>query len=277
MPRSLIVTGGGRGIGRAIVESLVTLGHSVVVLARDPDHARSSLAEVQARGPGVIQVVRGDLGTLAGVEASAAALHSACPRLDVLIHNAGLWPTSRTLNADGFEQSFATNHLAPLLLSHRLLDRLRASGGRIVQVSAGLYVRGRADLERTPTGADFSQIRTYADTKLCNLLCTKILARELAPLGITVNATHPGVIRTDLGAAPGVMGWALRQIKRRWDPPEVGARSPVHLALAPELERVTGRYFDQLKEVDYDGPALDEALAEAVYAQAMSLTGLSQP
>jgi NAD(P)-dependent dehydrogenase (short-subunit alcohol dehydrogenase family) len=117
----------------------------------------------------------------------------------------------------------------------------------VVQVSAGLYVKGRIDPERSPSGADFSPFVTYGTSKLWNLVATLQLARELDGTGVTVNAVHPGVVRTRLGDMTGVRGALLALVKRFWATPEEGARGPFHLATAAELASVTGRYFDRLR------------------------------
>ena len=157
-----VVTGGGRGIGRAVTAQLVAPGRRVVALVRGAPPAPV---------PGV-EYVRGDLGDVASTRQAAAALAAACPRIDVLIHNAGVLPSRRELTADGVEQAFQTNHLAPFLLTHLLAERI----ARVVQVSAGLYVKGEADPLVTATGERFHPIRTYADTKLCNLLLLPLWA-----------------------------------------------------------------------------------------------------
>src|SRR5262249_8305093 len=149
---------------------------------------------------------------------------------------------------DEIERAFAVNHLAPFLLNH-LLARGLGKGGRIVQVSAGLYIKGKVDLERTPRGDDFHAIRTYASTKLCNLLLLERFASLFGPSGITINALHPGVIRTGLGDRSGLLGLLLRGVKHLWKTPEEGARPVVRLALDPSLVGVSGKFFDLDREV----------------------------
>ncbi len=249
--RTAVVTGGNRGIGRAVVDSLAGKGYRVVALCRRPVGI-----------PGA-EVVVGDLSCARTVALAADALASACPSIDVLVHNAGVWPTRRVLNEDGLELAFAVNHLAPFQLNLALEKRL----SRVVQVSAGLYVKGRVDPGRTPAGADFHRMRTYCDTKLANLLMLPLFARRWQDAGVTVNAVHPGVIRTRLGDPGGPLGLLLRAVKLTWAAPAAGAAPVVRLA---EVEGVTGTYFD----VDAERPvAHDAELAEALWHQAVELTG----
>ncbi|MEW9549048.1 SDR family NAD(P)-dependent oxidoreductase [Nonomuraea sp. NPDC050783] len=255
-----VVTGGNRGIGRAVCARLAADGYKVLLVARDPERGRRAAAEL----PGDVEPVTGDLTTVASVRRLAGELRSRCPRLDVLVHNAGLWPNRRVLTGDGVEESFAVNHLAPFLLNHLLEDRL----GRVVQVSAGLYVKGRAEPGRTAVGADFSAVRTYADTKLCNLLTVPLFAERWREAGITIDAVHPGVIRTGLGDRRGPLGWLLKAVKRTWATPEEGAASVAALAAGTG----SGRFFDQAREVPLQGPARDRELAARIWDEAEALT-----
>ena len=218
--------------------------------------------------------VAGDLASAREIRAAAAALLQACPRIDVLIHNAGLWPSRLERNEDGLEHAFVVNHLAPFLLNHLLEARLVEGQSRVVQVSAGLYVKGRPDPARTPTGEDFHPLGTYPTTKLCNLLLVPRFADRWRALGVTSNAVHPGVIRTGLGDRGGVLGYLLRAVKRLWKSPEEGARPVVRLALDPALAGVTGKYFHLEEEAPLQPVARDEALAARLWRQARELSGL---
>ncbi|GLW23424.1 SDR family NAD(P)-dependent oxidoreductase [Microbispora triticiradicis] len=267
MTRTAVVTGGSRGIGQAVAARLAEEGYRVVIVARDPVRGEAARAAL----PGDAVLVVADLGETASVREAAGALLDACPRLDVLVHNAGVWPARREITADGVERAFAVNHFAPFLLNHLLEERLRESGTRVVQVSAGLYVKGRAEPGRTATGLDFHPIRTYADTKLCNLMMVPLFARRWQDAGVTIDAVHPGVIRTDLGARGGPLGLVLKAVKRTWDTPEAGARPVVRLAL--DASGGTGRYFEIDEETPLAPVARDAALAEALWSEAAALTG----
>ncbi|MER5424306.1 SDR family NAD(P)-dependent oxidoreductase [Streptosporangium roseum] len=274
--RTAVVTGGNRGIGYAVVARLLQDGCEVVLVARDRERGEAARASLAGSGGARVRLVVGDLSSVREARATAGALGEACPRIDVLVHNAGLWPSRRVLGEDGLEQAFVTNHLAPFLLNHELEPLLAASGARVVQVGAGLYVKGRADPERTPTGLDFHPMRTYADTKLCNLLLVPRFAERWKDAGVTINAVHPGVIRTGLGDRGGPPGYLIKAAKLLWKSPDVGARPVVRLALAEETAGRTGRYF----HVDVEQPlapvAADTALAERLWTQALELTGLQR-
>ncbi|MFI0354592.1 SDR family NAD(P)-dependent oxidoreductase [Actinomadura sp. 9N407] len=263
-----VVTGANRGIGYAVAQGLLRHGYDVVLVSRD--RARGEAARASLGGG---RLVVGDLSSVRAVRETADALTEACPRIDVLVHNAGLWPSRRVLNEEGLEQSFVTNHLAPFLLNHALEPVLLASSTRVVQVSAGLYVKGKADPERTPEGLDFHAIRTYCDTKLCNLMMMPLFAERWKDAGVTIDAVHPGVIRTGLGARKGPVGLLLKAAKVVEKKPETGARPVVKLALArPERD---GRYFHLEKEQPLAPVAADTARARRLWEQAAKLTDVA--
>jgi NAD(P)-dependent dehydrogenase (short-subunit alcohol dehydrogenase family) len=247
--RTAVVTGGNRGIGYAVCEALAQQDFRVVAVVRNP----------AGPVPPGVEVIRGDLASRRTVAELVAALSAACPTIDVLVHNAGIWPNRLRHNEDGIEESFAVNHLAPFQLNLALESRLR----RVVQVSAGLYVKGRVDLESTPYGRDFRRMRTYCDTKRANLLLVPLFAKRWQD--VTIDAVHPGVIRTGLGDPGGVLGVLMRLAKRMMPAPPAGA-APV-VRLVPETG--TGRYFNMGKEE----PILDEPeLARRLWEQAEEMT-----
>jgi NAD(P)-dependent dehydrogenase (short-subunit alcohol dehydrogenase family) len=251
---NVVVTGGNRGIGRAVAAEAVRRGHRVTILARQPDEGAAAARAIGAN------LVVGDLSSARTARQVAAGITTAVPDIDVLVHNAALWPGHRELNEDGFERAFFTNHLAPFLINHLLEERLR----RVVQVSAGLYLRGRIDPDRTPGGEDFHPMRTYCDTKLANLLMVPLFAARWKDAGKTIDAVHPGVLRTSLGEHGGVTGLVLNAAKRFWKPADEAAPAIVDLVTSEG----TGRYFNKAKEEPLTGPARDTALAHRLWRDA---------
>jgi NAD(P)-dependent dehydrogenase (short-subunit alcohol dehydrogenase family) len=271
-----IVTGGNRGIGRAVAEQLAGDGLRVVLLCRDGHAGEQARTAIAGTAPGAqVELVVGRLDAIGAIRTAADALRDACPQIDILIHNAGVWPTRRLCNEDGLEQSFVVNHLAPFMLNHLLAPQLTADRARVVQVTAGLYVKGHPRLTATPYGHDFGAIGTYATTKLCNLLLLPRFAAHFRARGVTINAVHPGVIRTGLGDRTGPLGLVLRAVKRLWKSPAEGARPIVHLARDPALEGRSGAYFDGPRETPLAPIARDPALAAQLWDQARALSGLS--
>jgi NAD(P)-dependent dehydrogenase (short-subunit alcohol dehydrogenase family) len=216
----LILTGASRGIGRALALPLARErpADRLVLVARDRPRLEALAKEAEALG-GRTLVVPGDLSSRAGARDLGERLSGLVGPGATLVHNAGVWPSKRTLTADGLETAFAVNHLAPLVMQQPLLEAnlLR----RVMVVSAGLLIKGRFDPARTPTGEDFSGVRTYCTTKLCFALAMRDVAAAHPELDVVV--LHPGVVRTDLGARSGPVGWLLSLVKRGWESPETCA------------------------------------------------------
>lgn len=263
MAKTVVITGAGRGIGLATARELAAEGHRVVLVARRREQGEAAREGI---GGGAALVV-GDLGTRAGVTRLAEELRERFPETDALVHNAGIWPAKKAIGEDGFEQAFFTNHLAPFLLNHLLEDVLRANSARVVQVTAGLYPKGKVDPERTPRGLDFHPIRTYADTKLANLMTVPLFARRWEDTGVTITAVHPGVIRTGLGDRPGPLGLLLKLVKRSWAAPEAGARPVARLVTEPE----PALYHEEDRRAELLPPATDTALARRVWDDAAAV------
>ncbi|MBX3188269.1 MAG: SDR family NAD(P)-dependent oxidoreductase [Labilithrix sp.] len=214
----VIVTGASRGIGRALARALAAKGRRLVLVARDAAALETLAREVEARGAAAA-VVPGDLGSLARARALGDRLATIARPGAALVHNAGLWPSERVITDGGLEAAFVVNHLGGLALQAPLLDARRL--GRIMVVSAGLILKGRFDPQRTPTGADFSRLRTYCTTKLCFAIAMRDVAAAHPEVDVVV--LHPGVVNTGLGAQRGPIGVLLSLVKRAWESPDVCA------------------------------------------------------
>jgi len=256
-----VITGTTHGIGRVTGRELARAGRTVVMLCRDLRAGRAVREEIRAQVPGAsVEVIHCDLASLGSVRAGADAVRSEYRRIALLVNNAGMVSTRHRMSVDGFELTFATNHLGPFLLTALLLDRL-ADGARVINVASRAHLRGRLDFERiTNPRARYNAMAAYAQSKLANVLHAFALARRLAATRICVNCLHPGVVATNL-----LPRW-LRLIKPLLSPGildvENGARTTLHLALAADAGAVTGRYFDERQQ-----PARAAALANDVQLQ----------
>lgn len=272
--KRILVTGGNRGIGKAIVTKLYKEGHALVLHSRSLEQGREAAKEIQVSvsepsSLPEIECIAGDLSDIAVCYQLADEIKSRFPDLQVLINNAGIWKTEKVLNPDGFELSFMVNYLAPAILCIELKELLLKNGpSRIVNVNAGLYLKGKFDTAKTPFGEDFGAFRTYANTKQAGVFFMLDFAEELAGTDLCINAVHPGVIRTRLGDSKHIMSRFVKIFKRFWKSPDHGADAPVWLATAPEMEGVNGKYFDQKKEMALGkvvlNPQLRQDLGEAL-------------
>jgi NAD(P)-dependent dehydrogenase (short-subunit alcohol dehydrogenase family) len=262
-PSTVVITGASRGIGGALAVAAARPGRRLVLLAR-PSSALDAVAE-RARAAGAqVQVLPVDLRDRAATAAAGERLAADLPAGSVLVHCAGIWPARRELTADGLEAAFVVNHLSALWLQRPALAAGRL--GRILDVSAGLIVKGRVDAERTPTGADFSALGTYCTTKLCRAVALRATAAEHPDLDVLV--LHPGVVRTDLGARRGPLGLLLRLAKRRWEDPATCAARLAATLDEPGRWAEPGEAAWRLEDRPEPWPpvAADPATAEAVRA-----------
>jgi NAD(P)-dependent dehydrogenase (short-subunit alcohol dehydrogenase family) len=271
-----VITGATHGIGRVTSRELARAGKMLVMLCRDVTAASTVRFEIMRHAPRArIEVVHCDLASLASVREAAAAVRRDYPPLRLLVNNAGMVSTRHRTSVDGFELTFATNHLGPFLLTALLSDHLDKAA-RIVMVASRIHYRGRLDLAAVTNGrARYGATAAYARSKLANVMHTFALARRMAGTGISVNCLHPGVVATNL-----LPRW-LRVIKPLLTPvvfdAERGARTTVHLALDQSVAGVTGRYFDEYQLPRAASPlANDVELQESLWNMSAVWTGAPQ-
>lgn len=276
MMKSIVVTGGNAGIGKAIAVELAKLKHHVIIVSRNPDKGRAALEEIRnVSGSSMVHLVTGDLGSIRSTKDLAGQMLKKFPGVSILINNAGIWPTKLEINPDGLEMAFMVNHMAPFILSNMLWGQLKKNKpARIVNVNAGLYVKGKVDLEKTPYGKDFGKFATYMNTKLCNIYFTQKFSEIIQGSGVTINALHPGVIRTSLGESPGLLGSILKFLKKSMDDPETGARPPVWLATSPDVEQINGKFFWLTTQKPYAKNAQDPVLRDKLWDLSMRIASL---
>ncbi len=283
--RVCLVTGASNGIGKAAALDLAGMGASLVLLCRDRGRGEAAMAEISERsGNRDVTLLVADLSSQRQIRAAAASFLESGRPLHVLLNNAGAIHAERTLTGDGIETTFAVNHLGYFLLTRLLLDRLRDSGrARIVNVASALHRRGYGDgriaFDDLNGERQYGAWRAYGQSKLANILFTRELARRLDGAGVTANALHPGVVATGFGRNNRT-GWMpyfqalYRPFSRRAGQ---GADTPVWLATAPQLDGVTGRYFQDRRERQPAPQALNDADALRLWEVSEKMTGLVQP
>jgi NAD(P)-dependent dehydrogenase (short-subunit alcohol dehydrogenase family) len=273
--KTVLITGASAGIGKATASELAARGARVVMLCRQPAKAEAARAEVRARTPAAqIDVLPLDLRSLASVRDCAAAVLDACPRIDVLVNNAGVFPPSLRTTADGFEEQIGVNHLGHFLLTQLLLDRLAASApARVVTVSSMMHAGGKIDFASFRKPVNYTAMGAYRQSKLANILFSNELARRAAGRGVTSNSLHPGGVATEIARDAAL--WMRVGMRLVGASPAKGARTSIQLASAPEVEGLTGKYFVSGKEKAPDAAALDAGLARALWDESAKLVGLA--
>ncbi len=277
--KTVLITGGNTGIGKQTAIALARMGAQVTITSRNPDKGQTALTEIRREsGSEQVECMRLDLASLASVRSFAAEFLATHPRLDVLINNAGLTLTSRSETLDGFETTFGVNHLGHFALTGLLLERLKQSApARIVVLSSDAHkgaVRG-LDFDDLQARRKYSGMGAYCKSKLANALFTLELAERLQGTGVTVNAVHPGVVKTEFAGSDDVTGLFTVLVKLSHVfslTPEQGARTSVHVASAPELEGVTGKYFARSKLARPARNALDKQAALRLWEISEQLT-----
>lgn len=276
--RTVLITGATSGIGRATALALAAQGAQLIVVARDPARGEALLRDLSAAAPGTpaADLRLADLSSLADVRRLAREVRASHSQLHALINNAGGVHQTRQTTVDGLELTFALNHLAYFVLTNELLDLLRATpGARIVNVSSSAQAQGHIDFGDLQGERKYAPMRAYFPSKLANVLFTYELARRLAGSGVTVNALHPGVVNSNFGGQiRGPMGLAMSLIKRFGSvSPAQGAGTTVYLATSPEVEGVSGRYFERQKAVPSGKESYDQAIAGRLWDVSEQLTG----
>jgi retinol dehydrogenase 12 len=277
--KTVLITGATNGIGRVAALELAKMGADVVVVGRSREKTQAVVNEIRTQG-GKVDMLLADLSSLDEVRRLAAAFKSKYNRLDVLINNAGAFFSSRHETVDGYEMTFALNHLAYFVLTNELLDVLKDSApARIINVSSDAH-RGTSlnfdDLNRKKSysGSGFG---VYSESKLANVLFTYELARRLQGTDVTVNALHPGFVATGFGHNNGGLARLAMSLIQRVAAisPEKGAETIIYLASSPEVEGVTGRYFDKSKAVRSSDQSYNEAAARRLWEVSEQMTSLA--
>lgn len=245
--KTVLITGGNSGIGKATAQALAARGFRVFIAARDMRKSERALAEIISAVPGAqVMALKLDLADLDQVRAFAADFRQRVPVLDVLLLNAGLFPTHKQLTVQGLEMQFGVNHLGHFLLTNLLLDNVKAAEqGRIVVVSSIMHWLGRIDFSSFLGEKRYNPLLAYGQSKLANVLFAQELSRRLEGSGIHVNALHPGGV--DTGIARDLPKFLQKIYAMTTVSAEKGAESSIFLASAPEAAVYNGKFIRNCK------------------------------
>ena len=244
-----VVTGATAGLGKETALALAKMGATVVIVARDAAKASRTADEIEKAAPNAkVDVVLADFASLEAVRAAAREIGARYRAVSVLINNAGVAKKHRTLSADGYELTFAVNHLAPFLFTRELRPLLQTGApARIVNVASAAEAHGPIDFDDLQSEKNYRGFRVYGKTKLMNVLFTYELAQRLANTGVTANCLHPGAVATDLLRQ--LPRWLYAIISPFLLTPEQGAKTQIFLASSPDVEGVSGKYYVRKRAV----------------------------
>jgi NAD(P)-dependent dehydrogenase (short-subunit alcohol dehydrogenase family) len=266
--KTVLISGATSGIGLVTARELARRGAHVTIVSRSAEKCAQAAEEIKAEtnNPNV-EFITADLSAKDDVHRAAYEFKKQHPRLDVLVNNAGGFFMSRQVSRDGIEMTFALNHLNYFLLTHLLLDVLKASApARIINVSSDAHRRAKVRFEDIQYQKNYSGFTAYSQSKLCNILFTYELAQRLEGTGVTVNALHPGFVASEFGKNNGFL---MRLIMRLISPVarsiNDGASTSIYLASSREVEGVSGKYFVDTREVVSDPASYDKQAAEKLW------------
>ncbi len=273
----IVITGATSGIGQVAAERLAGMGARLVLVARDKVRGQATLTRLRERAPGIVHSIHyADLSRLVEVKRVAAEIAATETRIDVLINNAGALFSSRQVTEDGLERTFATNHMAYVVLTQGLRERLIASApARVVNTASNAHKRAQLDFDDLQSARGYRGFKVYGRSKLCNILYTRELARRWAGTGVTVNSLHPGFVATRFADQSGsLFSYIVRVAKMFAISPEKGADTIVYLASSPDVAHVSGGYFYKCRPVTPSKEAQDDAGAKRLWLESARLGGL---
>ncbi len=280
--KTILISGATNGIGKQSALELAKMGAQIVIIGRNKAKTEETLREIQSSsGNKDVHALIADLSSMAEVRRVADDFKKQYARLDVLLNNAGSFFSERQESVDGYEMTFALNHLSYFLLTHLLLDRLKANApSRIVSVSSEAHMMSPLNFDDLQSKQSYGMagFRPYGQSKLMNVMFTYELARRLTGTGVTANALHPGAVNTGFGKNNrGLMNIAMKIFTFFAIKVEDGAKTSVYLASSPEVEEVTGKYFDKCKQKQSSQVSYDEAAQKRLWEISEQLTGIAFP
>jgi len=284
--KRVLITGATNGIGKASALELAKMGAEIIVVGRNPLKTERVVNELKIEsGNQNIDMLIADLSSMAEVRKLADEFHAKYDSLDVLLNNAGAIFSDYQQSADGLEMTFALNHINYFLLTHLLLATLKQTAqdkgeARIINVSSGAHMGARngMNLDTVNDESGYGSFGAYSKSKLANILFTYELARRLEGTGVAVNALHPGFIASGFGHnMNGMMAFLTKGIQKLFAKSEdEGAETPVYLASSPEVNGVTGKYWDKKKAIKSNDISYNRDEQAKLWDYSLDITGLTE-
>lgn len=273
--RTVLITGGNSGIGKASAAALSARGADVVITSRNPSAGAAVAHELSERTGGRVRTMTLDLANASATAAFAAEFVESTDDVGVLINNAGVMLGRRSLTADGHEMTFRINHLGHFHLTCLLRDGLVGSApSRVITVASGAHHQAKG-IELQPAPGPYRGYRTYARSKLANVLFAAELARRTEGTGVSSFSLHPGVVATRIAQDGDTLlaGMAWKLMSYRMLTPEQGAETTVYAATDPALDEHSGAYLSSARVARPSTLAEDQTLAQDLWALSEEATG----
>lgn len=274
--RTVLITGATNGIGLAASRQLAEKGADLIIAARSRERGENVAADLRRSGAPSVDLVTADFASMEEVRRLATEVTNRHPRLHVLLNNAGAVYSHREVTVDGFEMTFAVNHLAPFLLTNLLLPLLLSSApARVVTVASDAAKGARINFEDIGGEQNYGSFRAYGQSKLANILFAYELARRTEGSGVTSNCCHPGMVATGFNKNNGaLMKIGMTLVRPFQKSANRGAETPVYLASSPEVEKQTGRYYVDCKDTRSPEASYDLETARRLWELSAQMTGL---
>lgn len=275
--KTCVVTGANAGIGHATARELARHGARVVMLCRDEGKGRAALEEIRkATGNKALELFTVDLSSQLQIREVGTYLRDRFPVIDVLVNNAGTWISEHTLTGEGIETVFAVNHLGYFLLTHHLYPSLRqAAEARVINVASDNHYQAEIDFEDLNLTRNYHGLRSYAQSKLGNVMFTLEFDRRKPDANLSINAVQPGLVHTDIGLKHTswlhAFAWKVRRSLWPSKTPAEGAATSIYLATAEEVRGLSGKYWDDCKPKLPAKSAQDPALRARLWEVSMKL------
>ena len=276
--KNILITGATSGIGRATVLVLSSMGANVTFIARNKDKAEILLKELNTKSQNKAAYILADLSSQKEVKSAAKEYLKMNRPLDILINNAGLINLKRRETIDGFEETFAVNHLAYFSLTNLLIDKLKESeSARIINISSGAhqFVK-RMNFDDIQSEKNYKPFKVYSYSKLANILFTRKLSEILKDDNITVNCLHPGVVATGFASQNDskFQKFLFKLSKPFMRSSNKGAETSIYLSSSDDVSDVSGKYFYNSKVSKISSGASNEEDTERLWRISMELTEL---
>lgn len=275
-----LITGGNAGIGKATAEGIAQAGYITIIVSRNVEKGKLACQDIiNKTGNPNVELLIADLSNQDSIRQLAKQFKAKYNHLDLLVNNAASFYDTLQYTSNHIEMQWATNHLAYFLLTNLLLPELKNSpSARIINVSSNGHYRANINFDDLNNEKNYNGLKAYGQSKLANVLFTYELAQQLAGTRITANALHPGVVKTDIGSkfATGFIGkvWNLLMKLPLSIPTNEGAKTSLYLALSPEVEGVTAKYFNKCKPQPSSKISYNEALAKKLWEHSLKQTNL---